>query len=119
MGCFKYYLQGYFNTLRMEVHNKNIGVTMICPGLVYSNILKNAFRENLQVCNKMHLINFLFMDCVQFSFYPQCTRVQDVTELDKLNFDQPSLTMYRRNMYSTNTIETMPGTLQMYLLVHS
>jgi len=34
----------------MEVHNENVGVTMVCPGLVYSNILSNALRENLQVC---------------------------------------------------------------------
>ncbi|CAH3140578.1 unnamed protein product [Pocillopora meandrina] len=39
---------GYFNTLHIEVHEKNVGVTMICPGLVYSNILKNAYRENIE-----------------------------------------------------------------------
>nr|XP_058946187.1 dehydrogenase/reductase SDR family member 7-like [Pocillopora verrucosa] len=44
----KHALQGYFNTLRIEVHEKNVGVTMICPGLVYSNILKNAYRENIE-----------------------------------------------------------------------
>ncbi|XP_078349922.1 dehydrogenase/reductase SDR family member 7-like isoform X2 [Oculina patagonica] len=44
----KHALQGYFNTLRMEVHDKDVGFTMVCPGLVHSNILKNAFRENLQ-----------------------------------------------------------------------
>lgn len=44
----KHALQGYFNTLRMEVHEKNVGVTMICPGLVFSNILRNAYRENLE-----------------------------------------------------------------------
>jgi len=41
-------LQGYFKTLRMEVYRDNIGITLICPGLVYSNMRKNTFRENLQ-----------------------------------------------------------------------
>ena len=44
------YLQGYFNTLRMEVYDKNVGVTMICPGVTYSNLFRNAYRENLEVC---------------------------------------------------------------------
>jgi len=44
----KYALQGYFKTLRMEVYRDNIGITLICPGLVYSNMRKNTFRENLQ-----------------------------------------------------------------------
>ena len=47
---YSFYLQGYFNTLRMEVYDKNIGVTMICPGLTYSNLFRNAYRENLEVC---------------------------------------------------------------------
>ena len=41
--------QGYFKSLRMEVYRDNIGITLICPGLVYSNLMKNAPRENLQV----------------------------------------------------------------------
>lgn len=45
---YSFYLQGYFNTLRMEVYNKNVGVTMICPGLTYSNLFRNAYRENLE-----------------------------------------------------------------------
>lgn len=44
----KFALQGYFNTLRCEVYSHNVGITLVCPGLVYSNILKNAYRENLQ-----------------------------------------------------------------------
>lgn len=44
----KHALQGYFNTLRMEVYDKNVGVTMICPGLTYSNLFRNAYRENLE-----------------------------------------------------------------------
>ncbi|XP_058944265.2 dehydrogenase/reductase SDR family member 7 [Pocillopora verrucosa] len=44
----KHALQGYFNTLRMEVYDKNVGVTMICLGLTYSNLFRNAYRENLE-----------------------------------------------------------------------
>lgn len=44
----KHALQGYFKTLRMEIYNENVGVTLVCPGLVHSNILNNALRENLQ-----------------------------------------------------------------------
>lgn len=44
----KHALQGYFNTLRMEVYDKNVGVTMICPGLTYSNLFQNVYRENLE-----------------------------------------------------------------------
>ena len=47
---YSFYLQGYFNTLRMEVYDKNVGVTMICPSLTYSNLFRNAYRENLEVC---------------------------------------------------------------------
>lgn len=47
---YSFYLQGYFNTLRMEVYDKNVGVTMICLGLTYSNLFRNAYRENLEVC---------------------------------------------------------------------
>lgn len=44
----KHALQGYFKTLRMEIHSSNVGITLVCPGLVYSDILKNALRENSQ-----------------------------------------------------------------------
>ncbi|CAH3150295.1 unnamed protein product [Porites lobata] len=47
-GASKHALQGFFNSLRSEVHSHNIGITLVCPGLVYSNILRNALRENTQ-----------------------------------------------------------------------
>ncbi|GFT00998.1 hypothetical protein TNCV_4054061 [Trichonephila clavipes] len=34
---------GYFETLRTEMSGKNIDVTMLCPGPVFSNNLENAF----------------------------------------------------------------------------
>ena len=31
-------VQGYFNTLRMELADRNIDVTMVCPGPVESEV---------------------------------------------------------------------------------
>ncbi|XP_068683057.1 dehydrogenase/reductase SDR family member 7-like [Montipora foliosa] len=47
-GASKHALQGYFHTLGMELNSYNIGVTLVCPGWVYSEIRKNVVRENLQ-----------------------------------------------------------------------
>ncbi|GAB6031585.1 hypothetical protein CHUAL_009350 [Chamberlinius hualienensis] len=41
----KHALHGYFECLRTEMAPYNIGVTMICPGPVFSDVLKNAFTE--------------------------------------------------------------------------
>lgn len=43
----KFAIQGYFNTLRMEVHEHNIGVTLVCPGPVQTNVVANAFTEDV------------------------------------------------------------------------
>ncbi|XP_033734584.1 dehydrogenase/reductase SDR family member 7-like [Pecten maximus] len=42
----KHALQGWFDALRIEVGDKNIHVTNVCPGPVFSNILAVAFTEN-------------------------------------------------------------------------
>lgn len=39
----KHAIQGWFNSLRAEVYDRNITVTNICPGPVFSNILKGSF----------------------------------------------------------------------------
>ncbi|GFY54446.1 hypothetical protein TNIN_491061, partial [Trichonephila inaurata madagascariensis] len=39
----KHALHGYFETLRTEMSGKNIDVTMLCPGPVFSNNLEHAF----------------------------------------------------------------------------
>ena len=49
MASLLMYLKGYFLTLRMELHIHDVGVSLVCPGPVYSDIIKNALRENLQV----------------------------------------------------------------------
>lgn len=43
--------QGYFNTLRMEVNEHDIGVTLVCPGPVQTDVVANAFTEDV---NKVH-----------------------------------------------------------------
>lgn len=37
--------QGYFESLRNEIRGRNIAITMICPGPVFSDVLKNAFTS--------------------------------------------------------------------------
>nr|XP_042911770.1 dehydrogenase/reductase SDR family member 7 isoform X2 [Parasteatoda tepidariorum] len=39
----KHALHGYFETLRTEMSGKNIDVTMLCPGPIFSHFLENAF----------------------------------------------------------------------------
>lgn len=39
--------QGYFESLRNEIRNRNIGITMICPGPVFSSVLKEAFTSKI------------------------------------------------------------------------
>jgi len=38
----KHALHGFFDSLRAEVYDDNIGITLICPGFVNTNISKNA-----------------------------------------------------------------------------
>ncbi|GFY39726.1 hypothetical protein TNIN_344021, partial [Trichonephila inaurata madagascariensis] len=39
----KHALHGYFETLRTEMSGKNIDVTLLCPGPIFSHFLENAF----------------------------------------------------------------------------
>lgn len=39
----KHAIHGYFETLRTEMSSKNIDVTILCPGPVFSRFLENAF----------------------------------------------------------------------------
>lgn len=50
----KYALHGYFETLRVEAY-KNVKVTMLCPGPVFSRILESAFTDEPgTVVNQSH-----------------------------------------------------------------
>lgn len=40
----KHALHGFFDALRMEHERDNIGVTIICPGFVQTNVAKNSLR---------------------------------------------------------------------------
>lgn len=42
----KHALQGWFSCLRIEVFERNVAVTTICPGPVFSNLLKESFTED-------------------------------------------------------------------------
>ena len=39
----KHALHGYFESLRYESYGKNVQVTMVCPGPVFSNLVERAF----------------------------------------------------------------------------
>jgi len=49
----KHALQGYFETLRAEMHDKNVRVTIICPGRVQTNISLNSFTGDGRLYGKM------------------------------------------------------------------
>lgn len=40
----KHALHGYFDSLRAEIHQDNIKVTIICPGYVFTNVTLNALK---------------------------------------------------------------------------
>src|SRR4030042_3157842 len=48
----KHALHGFFETLRAELHDKNIGVTLICPGRVQTDISVNSLTGNGQQYGK-------------------------------------------------------------------
>ena len=42
----KHALHGFFDSLRAEIHQENIAVTLVCPGFINTNISKNALTGN-------------------------------------------------------------------------
>ncbi len=48
----KHAIHGFFDSLRAEVHQYNIGVTIICPGPINTNISENAITANGKRQNK-------------------------------------------------------------------
>ena len=42
----KHALHGYFDSLRSEVFDKNIQITMVCPGFIKTNVSVNALTGN-------------------------------------------------------------------------
>ena len=49
----KHALHGFFDSLRMEVMNDNIDITILCPGFVHTNVSKNALTADGGKHNKM------------------------------------------------------------------
>ncbi len=49
----KHALHGFFDSLRLEVANDHIDVTIVCPGFVKTNISINAFTSSGALHNKM------------------------------------------------------------------
>jgi len=49
----KHAVQGFFESLRAELVNDNIGVTIVSPGRVKTNISLNAITKNGEFYNKM------------------------------------------------------------------
>jgi len=40
----KHALHGYFDSLRQEVHDHNVNVTLVCPGYIKTNVTLNALK---------------------------------------------------------------------------
>lgn len=49
----KHALHGYFDSLRAEVHDKNIAVSLVMPGFIRTNVSVNALTESGQKLNQM------------------------------------------------------------------
>ncbi len=49
----KHALHGYFDSLRNEVFDKGINITIICPGFINTNITLNSVTANGALYNKM------------------------------------------------------------------
>lgn len=49
----KHAVQGFFNSLRQEMYEHNVAVTLLCPGFIKTNISKNALTGDGSKFNKM------------------------------------------------------------------
>lgn len=49
----KHALHGYFDSLRQEVHEYNIHVTLVCPGYIKTNVTINALTGDGEKMNEM------------------------------------------------------------------
>lgn len=49
----KHALHGYFESLRLELDNKNIHITIVCPGLINTDISKSAYSHGGQKHGRM------------------------------------------------------------------
>lgn len=49
----KHALHGYFDSLRQEIYEKNIKITLVCPGFIKTNVTKNALQGDGTIHGKM------------------------------------------------------------------
>lgn len=49
----KHALHGYFDSLRQEIYDANIKVTLVCPGFIKTNVTKNALQGDGTIHGKM------------------------------------------------------------------
>ncbi len=49
----KHALHGYFDSLRQEIYDDNIKVTLVCPGFIKTNVTKNALQGDGTIHGKM------------------------------------------------------------------
>jgi dehydrogenase/reductase SDR family protein 7B len=49
----KHALHGYFDSLRSEIFDQNISITMICPGFIKTNVSMNALTADGKAQNSM------------------------------------------------------------------
>lgn len=49
----KHALHGFFDSLRAELHDKQVDVTLICPGFVHTNITRHALTGDGSALNQM------------------------------------------------------------------
>jgi len=49
----KHALHGYFDSLRQEVCEHNVKVTLVCPGFIKTNVTKNALQGDGSAHGKM------------------------------------------------------------------
>ncbi len=49
----KHAVQGFFSSLRQEMYEHNVAVTLLCPGFIKTNISKNALKGDGSKFNKM------------------------------------------------------------------
>lgn len=49
----KHALHGFFDSLRAEVYDDNIKVTIVCPGFIHTNVSINALTEKGEKLNEM------------------------------------------------------------------
>lgn len=62
----KHALHGYFDSLRQEVHEHNVSVTLVCPGFIKTNVTKNALQGDGSLHGKMGKGQEQGMDVTKF-----------------------------------------------------